>query len=614
MRKKTLFKKGVSGMLCVAMLGAMLLTGCSGKSTGESADTTDAPQETKVSEVAVDESDAVANASEDAGAAEETNYEGDIAAIIPEETVTLTVFSPGANYSGELIGWFAQVMKEKFNVVMNLIPDPDGTVYTTRMESGDLGDLVLWINNGDNYQAAVNKGLLLDWNEDDLLTEYGPYIKEHMQSALEKNTSISGGTTYGIGHDIGVNATDISSFMYNWSTRWDLYKELSYPEIKDLNDFADVLIEMQKIEPENESGKKTYAVSLFSDWDGDLVMFAKSLVTAYYGYDEFGFGFYDTVGQKYVPAIEADSPYINTLKFYNKLYQAGALDPDSETQGFGNCLEDYQNGIAFFTQFDYLGSDVYNTTTNLEAGRAMLTIVPQEAAPINYGQNIYGGDYVWSIGDNSEYPELCMAIINWLATPEGRMTQLYGPKDVCWYYDENGKTHFTELGAACATDGSTEMTDGYSGLFKDGISNLHVTWQIDAQNLDSNGETYNYESWESTQTNDASEIEQDWSVKNGYDSADDYLSSREYKLSVGTTYAPTPKSEELLVTWNQVAESVKAYSWRAIYASSDEEFDAIITEMIETAQTYGLAECSEYQEGEAVLRKAAEEAALSASK
>lgn len=69
----------------------------------------------------------------------------------------------------------------------------------------------------------------------------------------------------------------------------------------------------------------------------------------------------------------------------------------------------------------------------------MLTLIPEEATPINYGQNIYGGDYVWSIGSNTEYPELCMAIINWLATPEGRMTQLYGPKDVCWYYDENGK-------------------------------------------------------------------------------------------------------------------------------------------------------------------------------
>lgn len=59
-----------------------------------------------------------------------------------------------------------------------------------------------------------------------------------------------------------------------------------------------------------------------------------------------------------------------------------------------------------------------------------------------------------------------MAILNWLSTPEGRMTAEYGPKDVCWYYDENGKTCFTELGKAAKLDIKTEMSDGYSGPLK----------------------------------------------------------------------------------------------------------------------------------------------------
>ena len=611
MRKKKLFKKIVSSLLALTMVSAMVLTGC-----GNTAQQTIA--ETAEESETADRDVQTGDAQESATAASETGtnaaYEGDLEDIIPEETVTLTVFSPGANTSGELVGWFAQLMKEKFNVVLNLVPDPDGSNYTARMESGDLGDLVLWISNTDDYQRAIEKELLLDWNEDDLLADYGPYIASHMQSPLEKNKKISGGTVYGMGHDIGVNATDISGFMYDWSTRWDLYKELGYPEIKTIDDFANVLIDMQKLEPENESGKRTYAVSLFSDWDGAMVMFPKAMVTAYYGYDDFGFGFYDTENQKYIPAIEENSPYIEMLKFYNKLYQAGALDPDSETQGFSNCLEDYQNGVSFFTPFNYLGSAVYNTTDNLNTGRAMLTLIPEEATPINYGQNIYGGDYVWSIGSNTEYPELCMAIINWLATPEGRMTQLYGPKDVCWYYDENGKTHFTDLGKACAADGSTEMTDGYSGMFKDGISNLHVTWQVDARNLDSNGETYNCKNWESMKSNDVTEIEKDWRTHTGSDSADNYLASRKYKLSVGTMYAATPMSDELVVTWNQVSECVKTYSWKAISASSDEEFNTIITDMIQDAKNYGLDECNAYQINEAKLRKAAEDEALAANK
>lgn len=73
----------------------------------------------------------------------------------------------------------------KFNVKLNIIPDPDG-VYETRMESGNLGDIVIWGNDSDEYQQAVQKGMLFDWNEDDILTDYGPYIKEHMPYALEK--------------------------------------------------------------------------------------------------------------------------------------------------------------------------------------------------------------------------------------------------------------------------------------------------------------------------------------------------------------------------------------------------------------------------------------------
>lgn len=40
---------------------------------------------------------------------------------------------------------------------------------------------------------------------------------------------------------------------------------------------------------------------------------------------------------------------------------------------------------------------------------------------------------------------------------------------ICWYYDEKGKTQFTDLGRAAKTDISTQMSDGYSGTFDDGF-------------------------------------------------------------------------------------------------------------------------------------------------
>lgn len=589
-------KKLVALLMAAVMTASLAACGNTGSTT--TTDTTDAA-DTADDTDAADASDASGEAGDD---------EDLLADIIPEETVTLDVFDQLANYSGEQIGWFGQIMLEKFNVKLNIIPDPDG-VYETRMESGNLGDIVIWGNDSDEYLQAVEKGMLFDWNEDDILSDYGSYIKENMPYALEKNTNLSGGTTYGYGFDVAVDANARQDIMYTWDLRWDLYKELGYPEIKNLDDLVEVLAQMKELCPTDDNGKTTYGVSLFNDWDGDMVMFVKALVSAYYGYDEFGFGFYDSVEQKYYPCLEENSPYIESLKFYNTLYQKGLLDPDSETQKYDGMVEDYQNGTAFLNIFNFLGSALYNSEAHAADGKAMYPCPPAEAQPIAYGQNVYGGNRIWSIGAKTEYPELCMAILNWLSTPEGRMTAEYGPKDVCWYYDENGKTCFTELGRTAKLDKKTEMTDGYSGTFEDGEFKMNnQTWALDAENSDSNGDTYNYKKWESYNSEAGSEIEADWREVTGCNIPDERMGQTKFRLAPGTTYSAGVKSDELMVLWNQVASCIKENSWRAIYAKTDAEFDQIVSDMMAQADQYGYDECVAFQENEAKLRAAAEDA------
>lgn len=591
----------------VALLLAAVMTVSMTACGGDDSKTTTTPSDSDT----VETTETTETTGSDAADATETtddDYAELLADIIPEETVTLDVFSQLANYSGEQIGWFGQIMLDKFNVKLNIIPDPDG-VYETRMESGDLGDLVIWGSDGDEYLQAIEKGMLYDWNEDDLLEEYGPYIAENYTYALEKNAQISGGTTYGIAHDVAVSADERQGIMYTWDLRWDLYKELGYPEIKNLDDMVTVLGQMKELCPTDDNGKTTYGVSLFNDWDGDMVMFVKSLVSAYWGYDEFGFGFYDSETQEYFPCLEEGGPYIESLKFHNKLYQNGLLDPDSQTQKYDGMVEDYQNGTAFLNIFNFLGSAMYNSDIHAAEGKAMYPVPPAEAQPIAYGQTVYGGNRPWTIGAKTEYPELCMAILNWFATPEGRMTVEYGPKDVCWYYDENGKTCFTDLGRTAKLDVKTEMTNGYSGTFEDGSFKINnTTWGIDSKNLDSNGDTFNYRFWESFTTEAGSEIEADWRTTTGCDIPDQRMEQTEYKVAPGTMYSAGSKSDELTVIWNQVATCIKDNSWKAIYAKSDAEFDQIVADMISQANEYGYAQCVEFQENEAKLRAAAEDA------
>ena len=533
-----------------------------------------------------------------------------------QETITITVFSELANKSGEQIGWIAKMLLEEFNVVINIIPSDEG-VLETRMESGNLGDIVVW-GGEDNYKKAVKAGLLYDWDEDNLIQEYGPYIYENMPYALEKNRLLTQNITegasdalYGFGHNVATTSANHEPFFYTWDIRWDLYKQLNYPEVRDLFDLVDVFVEMKKICPTDDNGNETYAASLWPDWDGDMVMYVKALGTAYYGYDEHGIGLYDSDTGTYYDALKADGPYLECLKFFNKLYQNNLLDPNSMTQTYDEMYEKVQAGGTFWSIFNYSGCLGYNGEEHLAENKMMTSLVPQAASPIVYGQSVFGGNRLWSIGANTEYPELCMEIIDWLATPEMTMTYFYGPKDVCWYIDEEGYTHFTEFGKKAYFDRSTLMEGEYegTGTFNDGCLQINNTiWSMSAINPESNGESYNYEEWKSNQVEPANATEADWRERFGVSSTQEYMEKTSYKVVPSTTFSFDSKSDEFKTIWKSVTDVIVTYSWKAIYANSDAEFDQIVAEMVKQAEGYGYDQCVQWSVEQAAKRFELEEA------
>lgn len=612
-------KKILSAVLAVSMMAAV--TGCGG-----STDTTTTDQTGDTAQAADNSADDSADSDADADESEAENDSETEAANDGEEVresdedfaelygttdpINITIYSQLANYSGELTGWFAELMKQKYNVVMTIIPDSDGT-FDTRMESGDLGDIVVFGSTGNQYQRAAASGMLFDWNEDDILSDYGPYVKAHMPYALENNANLNnsigaGDVVYGFGHNVATSTEDHEAFFYTMDLRWDLYKELGYPEVNTIDDLYNLFVSMKEICPTDEAGNETYAVSMWPDWDGNMVMYVKAFATCYWGYDEMGFGLYDVETGKYHDALEPDGPYLKSLKFFNKLYQAGLVDPNSITQTYDKMSEKAQNGGIFYSIFDYAGSQLYNSEEHLSAGKAMYPMVPKDASPLCYGMNVMGGNRVWTIGANTEYPELCMAIINYLTTPEGYMTYWYGPKDVCWYYDENGNSCLTELGEQAYKDRKgTIMPAEWGGIsFNEGTFQANnTTWSRDASNPDSNGETYNCDNWVSRRADTDYDILNDWRDRTGCYNAQEYLNTTNYKVSLATSYSESSKSDELEIIWEQVKNTIVTSSWNAIYAESDEEFDKIVADMTAKVKEYDPnGECLAWCENEAAIR------------
>ena len=538
-----------------------------------------------------------------------------------EAPVELVVYSQLANYSGEQTGWSAKLLLDKFNVKITIIPNSDG-VFDTRMESGSLGDIVVFGATGNDYKRAVKGGMLLDWNKYNLLDTYGKDIRDNMGQALQANRNLTStitegesDTLYGFGHSVALSRDSHEQFFYTWDIRWDLYKQLGYPVVKDLDDLITLFEQMKAICPTDENGNPTYAVSIWPDWDGNMVMYVKAFATAYWGYDEMQLGVYDPDTGVMHDALEKDGPYLTSLKFFNTLYQKGLLDPNSMTQTYTEMIEKLKVGGIFFSIFNYAGSAGYNTDMHMNDGKYMYTMVPEDAVPLCYGMSPYGGNRVWTIGANTEHPELCMQIINYLATPDGYMEMLYGPKDVTWYYDETGHACLTDFGVKCLNDKeNTVMTEEEAGIyaggtFHDGELQINnITWSGNEINPNTTGDPYDKQYWRSIANRIDYPIQQDWVDYTGAENVAQYMDNLKYKVAPASEYNEGEMDDDFELIWKQVTTCIVDYSWKAIYAASDGEFNYYVQQMISTANAYGYEQCKQWSVDEAAKRHAAEEA------
>lgn len=185
----------------------------------------------------------------------------------------------------------------------------------------------------------------------------------------------------------------------------------------------------------------------------------------------------------------------------------------------------------------------------------------------------------------------------------------YGPQGLCWDYDEEKNTYFTDIGKACNKNKQTKLGGDYKGTFQDGcLQIVNTTWSVDASNPESNGETYNSDNWKSNIAEAETDIEQDWRDKTGCKGINDYMENGNYTVAPGTSYSKSEMDDELKTTWSQVTDEIKNGSWKAIYADTDAEYEKIVNDMIKKCEKYGYDKCLSWSTNEAARRKSLEDA------
>ncbi|WP_432545836.1 extracellular solute-binding protein [Kineococcus sp. SYSU DK004] len=538
-----------------------------------------------------------------------------------DEEITIDVFAVLANYMGMQEGWFAKLVKDKFNMRLNIIaPNVAGggdTLFNTRVSAGDLGDLVV-TTKGTQMRELVDGGLVLD------VTPYYPAMENlgRYDAAVQHL-----GEEYGGLYALPTQVSSIKPWepsegvdpTFGTYLRWDFFAEQGYPQIGTLEDLLPVLARMQAAHPTTDDGRPVYALSLFKDWDGNMMVMAKQ-PACLYGYDEMGFVLAKADGSDYQSILDPDSQYVRALRFYYEANKLGLVDPESTTQNFDTVNAKYQNGQVLLSWWPWLAQAAFNTDANLDAGKGFMLTPVDDQVVYSYGAEAYGATQVFAVGSQAEDPERIAAFLDWLYSAEGaysganQTAGASGPRGLTWELDPAGAPVPTAVGEQVYLEGDADVpADWGGGKYTAGASALNTTSVLPADIDPATNLPYSYKSWPSYQALTGNPVQEDWTARTGATTAMEYLrDSGQLLVGAGAGYASSGDDSLLETTRNQVKAVIVQMSWQMAFARDDAQFESLLTEMRQTAEGLGYADVLEADMADARAQSEAREAVVEA--
>ncbi|MCI9662808.1 MAG: ABC transporter substrate-binding protein [Lachnospiraceae bacterium] len=610
--KRKMATKAVGVLLTMAMM-ASALAGCGGapkEAAQGKEDTSSQAQET--------ESKTEDTAADTSGAADSGSDAGEVSGAEKyPEFLTIEVFGVQSNYQGLQSGWFGKLVKDKFNMELNIIaPNVAGggdTLYQTRSANGNLGDLILINMDSNRLKDLVQAELVLDMTDYmdgcENLKKYLPSME--MASALAEKEGLWG-IPSGVSAVPATEPGEISEPTCAVSIRWDLYKEIGYPEIHGLEDLLPIMKQMQDIAGTSNSGKDVYAFSLFKDWDGDVMQNAGSF-SGLYGYDPMGTAMFNIVTGETHRVIDDDSMYVAGLRLLFEANQMGLVDPESTTQNFDTVSSKYADGAILYSLWPWLGAGYYNSQENMEAGKGFMSAAMDEAKYLCAGGTPMGNvKYGIMVGSQTKDPQRIVDFVDWLYSPEGIMASGTDTNGGCglegltWEL-KDGKPSFTEFGRKVFIDKDEEaqVPDEWGGgTYNDGLSALNYSAAGAKDVNEENGVPYNCTLWDEYREITSTTLSKDWAEHFGTDKSPiDYFKDKDM-ISVipGTSWATPEYPTDITVIKEQCRQTVVDYSWRMVFADSEEEFNSLLKEMQDIANGLGFEEVYKVDEANCAAR------------
>lgn len=575
-------KRIVSTLLAVVLTTSMILSGCGGGGQTENA----APAE----DSAPTEEAAEAPESGDTESADGEEAAAQAPAVSHDEELTLEVYDVAANYQGLQSGWYGKILKDKFNIVLNIIaPQVSGdgeALYQTRTASGNLGDIIL-LDNADMLEC-VDVGLVADMSAD--IQSY-PNLMRYWEQIEKFNKGIGDGAgIWAIPTEMNTNgptaymAETVSSMP---RIPWDFYTELGKPELNTLDDLIQVLADMQAAHPTNEAGDKAYGMTLWKDWDSTSIENVNQL-TKWYGQEVNGSVLIGS-DHSITPLTDKNGAYYKMLHFFFDANQKGIVNPDSATQDWTSANDKMKQKRTYLVWNNWM----LGFTNSPEIGEKGANYMGMPIADMTVFQTsdyYYGSGRVFGIGSqvDDEKKARIMEFFDWLASPEGCTIQHAGDEGIIYTVNDDGTYTLTEDGYNRFTTEIMIPEELGGGNWTDGNNQVNQ-WIVQSYDTNPvNGESYVPDLWASYLEKNNTKTNKEWKEMYGAENEVEYLQDKgmmspvphiNISLAIDTT--------DIGLIRSQCKTIVCDASWKAIFAADEAAFDAIWDDMCAQLEGFG---------------------------
>ena len=529
---------------------------------------------------------------------------GIFSAMAEEAPLTIDIYDAAANYHGIQTGWFAKVVKDRFNLELNIIaPQVAGNeLYATRAEEGNLGDIV--IVDKKDFSDLLKAGLVRDIS--DKLPECENIMKFKDQiDVYNKGLTGEDGVYYGIPSEMtDTSPTSLTDDVIYSSPmlRWDLYTEIGRPKLANLDDLLDALAKIHEIHPTNEDGDPAYPLTLWADWDGNDNMIGIANVvqlTTWYG-EKIKQSAILTPDNTFTEIYNRDAAYYKLTKFLNKAYQMGLVDPESGEQDWNSVMNKLSTGRADLMWYSW-ETGFWNSVDRLNNGTAFIFIPVADQLYYADADRYYGSDRMFGIGSKveGEKYDRIMEFLDWYASGEGCTFQHAGIEGLNYTVNEDGT--FTPYKDNALMDNLPVPEEYGEGGFNDG-NNAINQWIVSALCVNPlTGERYAQKYWQAYKDMTMTQMKKEWQEYFDAEDPVDYMKKNNQLLaSPSVDFTPDPDNNDIASLRVDVNKQLCQSTWQLIFAEDDDEFEALWDKMIEKLDGFGYKElyefdCANYQ-------------------